>query len=102
MEEIQQLHKVKTYFTTIFYPNFQNKEHQIVMEYHEQILEEEDVNKGYIEKEQLFEYFGNILDVNHITLQDINEHSVLCEYTWSDEEGDSPEDMSMTKKIAIK
>ena len=100
--DIQELHKVKTYFTTIFYPNFQNKEQQIVIEYHEQILEEEDVNKGYIEKEILFDYFGEILSQNNITRDDINENSVLCEYTWSDEEGDSPEDMSMTKKIMIK
>jgi len=99
---IQELQKPKDYFTTIFYPNFQNKENQIVMEYYQQIIEDEDVNKGYIEKDILFDYFGEIFTIHNIKPEDITEQSVICEYTWSDEEGDSPEDMSMTKKLLIK
>lgn len=99
---IPKTHFTSTFhFTTVFFLDFRNKENQTVLEYYEQIIEDEDVNRGYIAKETLFEYFEETMSLNNIKLEDINENSVICEYTWSELDNLS-EELSITKKIIVK
>ena len=100
--QIQQLKQPTYYYTTILYPDFQNKEIQIVLEHDEPILEDDDVSKGFVEKEMLFDYFAEILATNGVKPEHITEKSIICEYKWCDEEGDSAEEISITKKLLVK
>lgn len=84
------------YYTTIFYPNYDNKFIQIVLEKQEKILEEDDIAKGYIEQSVLLDLFPD-----NITQEIIGENSMICEYKWSEDDDDSPEEMALTQKLRV-
>lgn len=84
------------YYTTIFYPNYENKFVQIVLEKQEKILEDEDIANGYIEQSVLLDLFSDI-----ITKEMIGENSIICEYKWSEDDNDLSEEMALTQKLRV-
>ena len=75
------------YYSTIFYPDGDDKTNQIVLEDEEKLLEEEDVQRGYIDKTILVEYFPEIFSDPSI----FGEKSLICEYKWTKDGCDSEE-----------
>ena len=64
------------YYKTIFYNNvYDTTQYTILADQTEKIIEEEDISRGYVLKEQLLELYDYCLEP-----EDISEHSYLIEY----------------------
>jgi hypothetical protein len=68
------------YWTTKFYPDVDNMDVCVTLASMDPIIEECDKRRGYVKKEELLQYFGNVLAVNGFT---IGERSYLIEYIFS-------------------
>ena len=86
-----------TYYTTIFYPDGDDKTTQIVLENKEKLLEDEDIQRGYIEKAILIEYFPELFSDETL----FGTKSMICEYKWSNDSFDS-EEASCTIRLPVK
>lgn len=69
----------ETFWQTLFYPDITNDEnHFIVVSQCEQVIDEADVEKGYISKEDFLVFCGE--DFPNIKESDIGENTFLVEF----------------------
>lgn len=87
----------KTFWQTLFFPDINDTNNFVIISYHDQIIEDSDVQQGFVTKDQFLEITSE-LNVN-ITYNSIGEHSFLVEY-----EINKGNDLNSfeTKRIAIK
>lgn len=87
----------KTFWQTLFFPDINDTNNFVIISYHDQIIEDSDVQQGFVTKDQFLEITSE-LNVN-ITDNSIGEHSFLVEY-----EINKGNDLNSfeTKRIAIK
>lgn len=87
----------KIYYTTIFYPNYNQKSIKIALELQEKILEQPDIDAGYIDKTILLDFFPD-----KIQSADITEYSVVCEYKWTENDDGWSEEMSLLHRLPVR
>lgn len=63
------------YYTTYFYPDIQDKNKFTVLAHMNPILDESDQKRGYVAKDELLQYYGNLIQSEEITI-----NSYIVEY----------------------
>lgn len=66
------------YWQTVFYSDINDMNNKIVLSNIDPIIDENDVARGYVDKDELLKYFGN-----KINKGDVGDHSYVVEYSWS-------------------
>jgi hypothetical protein len=81
------------YWTTIFYSDINNQDEKIILASMDQIIEEDDVERGFILKEDLLNFFAT-----KVKKENIKENSYLVEYSYDTYSSGQRE----TKRLRIK
>ena len=63
------------YYTTYFYPDIHDKSNFTILANINPILDDSDKKRGYVAKEELFQYYGSVIKSSEIT-----ENSYIVEY----------------------
>lgn len=66
------------YYTTYFYPDIQDKSKFTILAHMNPVLDDSDIKRGYVAKEELLRHYSHLIELIEIT-----EHSYIIEYTIS-------------------
>ena len=92
-----QISSNQIFWQTLFFPDINDTNNFVIISYHDQIIEDSDMQQGFVTKEQFLEITSD-LNVN-ITDNSIGEHSFLVEYEVN--KGDNLNSVE-TKRIPIR
>jgi hypothetical protein len=81
------------YWTTIFYSNINNQDVKIILASMDQIIDDDDIERGFVLKEELLNFFKT-----KVKKEDITEYSYLVEYSYDTYGSGQTE----TKRLSIK